>query len=769
MRPNAAEQKAQPTGLSGEQAKSDGSSQQVQAPATAGHTGHKSKIGADDAAIVRQAAAYRTKYKKQMKIRIPVIQIGFHPANGHGQPPSASRCISLLQDILDIGFDAEEADNNAVCVEANRGDESIQEFNREAVDGIEAMAPIDCGVIQYGSLSHSHLNQILKNLKAGAHAGIESICDGDGRLSLSKLRLKDVGFAAAVDGGLSWEVLDRKIQEEEPEALDIIQTALNAKNGLFLLAHEMQALAKLSAITSALAQAGQQVAWASAQDRLRQTMPGFAEDESFLELYRYVIDLGSDEAPFLPNLKAFHCQFVDPKVRKIRLSAFGALNQLPEEFPHLKIAGLKFMYACDQTQVLNGFCPQVSKSTINKLCNDAGMRALTHVGEEILRFFHVKCAEAIASVQNRQWKVRFLGNLDNEIFQEMVAVKGDDAKWRSAQTRKDLMHRVADRFYSRACQSCKGVPVRVWKSPAPEQSGPRTVAELHSKIIEFDHDGKAVTKQDTVEQSGGLEVFEWSQFMQTASISEQTSQEQSRAVIFSTICSMHDQMQTSGSWGALEVVKRSASSSKEKSGSGGRADGIWVRAKRDIPAGALMLPPLVKEAKAISFKSSPPPWGLKIGVSRGEVQIQAAMVYGSAGLPNLGGIVSSEAGVAAMSHHSWNSTHFPWPFWLITRASTQVECNCVLQTCTSRQITTCSCQGRDPLVDDMEAMVPVMVNDKDIKQGDELIVHWIPWSKPKQKTQATRKSWVDAAEAALKRKKVRASPKGEIAMAGQAA
>ena len=149
MRPNAAEQKAQPTGLSGEQAKSDGSSQQVQAPATAGHTGHKSKIGADDAAIVRQAAAYRTKYKKQMKIRIPVIQIGFHPANGHGQPPSASRCISLLQDILDIGFDAEEADNNAVCVEANRGDESIQEFNREAVDGIEAMAPIGCGVIQY--------------------------------------------------------------------------------------------------------------------------------------------------------------------------------------------------------------------------------------------------------------------------------------------------------------------------------------------------------------------------------------------------------------------------------------------------------------------------------------------------------------------------------------------------------------------------------------------------------------------------------------------
>ena len=68
-------------------------------------------------------------------------------------------------------------------------------------------------------------------------------------------------------------------------------------------------------------------------------MPGFAEDESFLELYRYVIDLGSDDAPFLADLRAFHCQFVDPKVRKIRLSTLGVLNQLPETFPPFKDRG----------------------------------------------------------------------------------------------------------------------------------------------------------------------------------------------------------------------------------------------------------------------------------------------------------------------------------------------------------------------------------------------------------------------------------------------
>ena len=129
-----------------------------------------------------------------------------------------------------------------LCVWKRRfGDRSIQEFNRRATDGDESMAPIEGGegaAIQFGSLSHSHLNQILKNIKAGARANIPGISDGQGRLSLSKLRLKDGGFAAAVDGGLCWEVLDKKIQEEAPQALDVIQTALNAKNGLFLLAHK---------------------------------------------------------------------------------------------------------------------------------------------------------------------------------------------------------------------------------------------------------------------------------------------------------------------------------------------------------------------------------------------------------------------------------------------------------------------------------------------------------------------------------------------------
>ena len=556
---------------------------------------------------------------------------------------------------------------------------------------------------------------------------------------MSKLRLKDAGFAAAVDGGLCWEVLDKKIQEEALQALYVIQTALNAKNGLFLLAHEMQALAKLASIVSALAKAGQEVAWASAQERLKKTMPGFADDPNYLDLFRYVIDLGSDEGPFISGLKSFHCQFVDPKVRKIRLSVFGVMNQLPEEFPHLKIAGIKFMYACDQSQVHMGFCQSApSKSTLKTMCNEAALRALMTMGEGILRFFHVKCAGAVESM-NRGWLIRFYGNLDKELVGEMIAAKASAGAHKTAQARKNRMARVAERSYGRLSQSCTPLPGREWTVPAPEHSGPRTVADLQSKVIAFDDQGVPTTKQDTVDNDGPQEQFNWREFMATASITEQRLQDHVRAVIFSAICSMHVQMQAPGNLDALTIVRSSKS--------------IQVKATRDLPAGSIMLPPLVKDARAIGFKATTSPWGLSIGVFRGEVQIQRATMCGAAALPKIAVSGSSEGSVAPVAHHDWEATHFPLPCWLVARASTHAESNCVLKTFASRQIMTFGSEKLDPLVDDMETRVPVMVNDKALKKDDELRVFWLAEGAQTRHTQGKKMSWIDGAEAAMKRRK----------------
>jgi hypothetical protein len=104
-----------------------------------------------------------------------VEQIGFHPSNRDGQGPSADRCAGLLTDILKIGFDVVEADTNGVLVEQKPGTRSIAAFNERVCEGEPCLASVMMGVIAFGSLSHSHLNQILKNIKA-AVCGPKSPC-----------------------------------------------------------------------------------------------------------------------------------------------------------------------------------------------------------------------------------------------------------------------------------------------------------------------------------------------------------------------------------------------------------------------------------------------------------------------------------------------------------------------------------------------------------------------------------------------------------------
>jgi len=67
----------------------------------------------------------------------------------------------------------------------------------------------------------------------------------------------------------------------------------------------------------------------AAQVKLKETLPHFADDVNYLDLYSFVIDLGSGQAPFLEDLRRFHEKFVDPMVRRLRLAAFQAVNTLP--------------------------------------------------------------------------------------------------------------------------------------------------------------------------------------------------------------------------------------------------------------------------------------------------------------------------------------------------------------------------------------------------------------------------------------------------------
>ena len=68
---------------------------------------------------------------------------------------------------------------------------------------------------------------------------------------------------------------------------------MNSKNAMFLLQHEMQALAALVDYTYASAVAERALSLDASKRSLKLTCPEFAIDKDFLERYRYVIDLGN--------------------------------------------------------------------------------------------------------------------------------------------------------------------------------------------------------------------------------------------------------------------------------------------------------------------------------------------------------------------------------------------------------------------------------------------------------------------------------------------
>ena len=119
-------------------------------------------------------------------------------------------------------YDPQEGDHQSVCVEETPGTGEVQRFNTLALEGDPQLTSSIEGMNAcYGSLSHSHLNQLLKNILGKVIMDIPEITDKEGRLSLSLLAEVDENFAAACETDLQWETLSFKLREED-RACEII-------------------------------------------------------------------------------------------------------------------------------------------------------------------------------------------------------------------------------------------------------------------------------------------------------------------------------------------------------------------------------------------------------------------------------------------------------------------------------------------------------------------------------------------------------------------
>ena len=259
----------------------------------------------------------------------------------------------------------------------------MQTFNDTALHGGPLMTPSIEGIAaQYASLSHSHLNQVFKHIWGRLVLGVAAIADMEGRASLELLRRADEKFAKACEEGLMWEILGHEITTEEERGCEIIQAAANSPNAVALAYHEMELISSLSRWCSKSSAIAEQHTFGLAREAMMVTYPDMVQDAEFVNVFKLVIDLGADGAPFLASLQSFASKLVNPQVRRLRLNAFSSAAGLPLECPRLKIAVLKWAYSQEPKF---GFCPVPDCGKINHLPSSAVEDA-----ESVLHAAHVE-------------------------------------------------------------------------------------------------------------------------------------------------------------------------------------------------------------------------------------------------------------------------------------------------------------------------------------------------------------------------------------------
>ena len=134
-------------------------------------------------------------------------------------------------------------------------------------------------------------------------------------------------------------------------------------------------------------------------------------------------------------------------VRRIRLAAFQAVNTLPLEWPHLKVAMVKFVYV--EGKLSQDFCSHLTAKQVRALVDTKAARETSALAEDVLQFFHVQCVATTKHIKLGDM-TKFFGNLDKDVFSALLASgpqRGDEQA--TLAERKSVLLQTGTAFYKR--------------------------------------------------------------------------------------------------------------------------------------------------------------------------------------------------------------------------------------------------------------------------------------------------------------------------------
>lgn len=226
-------------------------------------------------------------------------RVGVHWENRDGVGLSCQQVHLLLDDVAAVGFSHEATSGICFEIPVDEGLRQIAMKFNETLHGSNMLPPMPEGM-KYLSVAGSHLNMAMRCLIHNtSHHDPKSKLVSNGKLSLGQLEVVDSRFAEACRTGISWRVIDARVQQEFPTFPKLLQSAMNttiAKNE-----SELQLLRK---ITDVVDRRGQdQMTWASIKDDILRSKPILAGTCPFL--FTFAMRCGGKGGHLLKSSEAY--------------------------------------------------------------------------------------------------------------------------------------------------------------------------------------------------------------------------------------------------------------------------------------------------------------------------------------------------------------------------------------------------------------------------------------------------------------------------------
>ena len=324
-----------------------------------------SKMSQDEThSLVMRAMAWRVKYRqtdgsgKVIKVIMSIGSLGVHPKNRGGVYPAGKRCRNLCMDVVGgIRFLKENIEHAVVGVEevpvevaSSRGAKFLSgsQYNIKQCKQDEFLMgcfAVPHNHVQCKMLSHNHMILVLRafltkalwQFPANEEKGLV-YCDAQGKLSISAVadhpNLKQL--AETIAEGVEIELLDCKMDIEEPSAASIISQSLNIEQELALRTSELTAVAVLKGemIVQMGKDLSQKVAYKSVIAKVRKELKIGADDPDLPDVFDYLRSLAVGKNTYV-DIFAF--LFLLPslilKKQEMRFSALAVVNRIRHDCP----------------------------------------------------------------------------------------------------------------------------------------------------------------------------------------------------------------------------------------------------------------------------------------------------------------------------------------------------------------------------------------------------------------------------------------------------